>query len=101
MINKVPFGQLNNSLIKNISLKIRTPFMLRILSDVILGECPRNIMVTSTGKAKKWKEKLGKFNLIHYDESANAVYELALKKQKYFLHRLANSSTWIVSISMP
>ena len=74
--------------------------MPRKLSDVILGECPRNIMVTSTGKAKKWKEKLGKFNLIHYDESGNAVYENAMKKEKHFLHRLANSSTWIVSMSM-
>ena len=75
--------------------------MPRKRSDVILGECPRNIMVTSTGKAKKWKEKLGKFNLIHYDESGNAVYEHAIKKGKFFLHQIVNTSTWIVSISMP
>ena len=58
-------------------------------------------MISTTGKARKWKKKLGKFNLIDYDEYGNAVYEHALKKEKYFLHRLANSSTWIVSISMP
>ena len=93
------FDQLNKSLIKK--LENRNLFISRKISYTISGECPRNIKVSSTGEANKWKEKLGKFNLIHYDESGNAVYELALKKQKYFLHRLANSSTWIVSISMP
>ena len=74
-------------------------------SYVILGECPRNIMISTTGEARKWKEKLGKFNLLDYDEYGNAFYEhernKKSKKEKYFLYRLANSSTWIVSISMP
>ena len=64
----------------------------------ILGNCPKKITVTSTGAASTWwKTTLGSYNLIRYDDTANAIYEHALKNGNFLYKSKGTADTWMVS----
>ena len=67
---------------------------------IILGsDCPRKISILSSGRATTWKEKLGSYTLLNYDEDGRAVYENDMKNGNFLFSPKNNDDTWMVSNS--
>ena len=66
--------------------------------NIILGsDCPRKISILSSGRATTWKEKLGSYTLLNYDEDGRAVYENDMKNGNFLFSPKNNDDTWMVS----
>ena len=58
-------------------------------------DCPTRITLSSTGGAILYMSKFGRYNLIRYDDSMNAIYGHSLKNGT-FLYK-AKTGIWFVS----
>lgn len=59
--------------------------------------CPRTISILSNGDASTWEDKLGSYQLIHYDETENAVYEHTANGGNFLFKPTDNGEMWMVS----
>ena len=60
-----------------------------------LSECPKSIVISSSEGATLWKDVLGRYTLLRYDNKLNAIYE-AGSEYKVYLYRDSNG-VWDVS----
>ena len=64
---------------------------------LIVGPCPQQITITSTGEAKAWQNRFGTYNLLRYDDSGRAIYGKSLGMGKYVYKVKDSDSIWMVS----
>ena len=65
----------------------------------IAVNCSQRITICSTGGAANktyLKDKLGSYNLIHYDDALNPVYEHGLKNGIFLYQTEAGVNSWMV-----
>jgi hypothetical protein len=65
------------------------------------NNCPRTISILSNGGgAESWKDQLGCYNLVRYDDTGNAVYKHDLENGNFLFKTKANDKMWMVNLKI-
>ena len=64
---------------------------------LIWKNCSRKISILSNGDASTWRDKLGNYELVRYDQDENAIYKNALENGNFLFKPTDNKDMWMVS----
>ena len=79
---------------------IITPYACRkttVKDDTdISGSCPHQITIQSNAGSQMWKNRLGKYDLVRYDSTGNAIYEHSINKGAFLYKIKEANNVWMV-----
>ena len=64
----------------------------------ISGSCPHQITIQSNAGSQMWKNRLGKYDLVRYDSTGNAIYEHSINKGAFLYKIKEANNVWMVMI---
>ena len=92
------FQNMKNTI--NFYYVIITPYAWRkttVKDDTdISGSCPHQITIQSNAGSQMWKNRLGKYDLVRYDSTGNAIYEHSINKGAFLYKIKEANNVWMV-----